>query len=207
LPIVVARKEDGATTVAGTMLVAYWAGIRVFATGGIGGVHRGHPFDESADLLELARTPVTVVCAGAKAILDLPLTMEVLETQGVPVIGYQTDELPAFYSRSSGLPVEVRVDTPAEVVNIMRAREALGLQMGILVTVPVPKEEEWPAAEAQEVINKAVADAEAERITGKAITPYLLERVNILSGERSKKANIALLLNNARVGAQIACTL
>lgn len=204
LPIVVARKEDGATTVAGTMIVAHWAGIRVFGTGGIGGVHRGHPFDESADLMELARTPVTVVCAGAKAILDLPLTVEVLETNGVPIIGYQTDELPAFYSRQSGLPVDLRVDMPQEVADIIRAREALGLLGGTLVTVPVPAEDEWPAAEAHMVINQALADAEAEGVSGKAVTPYLLERVSVLSGERSKKANVALLLNNARVAAQIA---
>jgi pseudouridine-5'-phosphate glycosidase len=204
LPIAVARKEDGSTTVAGTMIVAHKVGIRVFATGGIGGVHRGQIFDESADLLELGRTPVTVVCAGAKAILDLPLTLEVLETRGVPVIGYQTDELPAFYSRQSGLPVDLQVDSPAEVAGIIRAREALGLNMGLLVTVPIPIEDEWPAEQAQKVIGQALADAENEGITGKALTPYLLQRISELSGDRSKKANIALLLNNARVAAQIA---
>lgn len=203
-PIVVARREDGATTVAGTMMVAHWAGIRVFATGGIGGVHRGQPFDESADLLELGRTPVTVVCAGAKAILDLPLTLEVLETQGVPVIGYQTDEFPAFYSRSSGLSLELRVETPPEIAAIIKARDQMGLSVGVLVTVPVPAEAEWPAAEAQVVIDRALRDAAAEHITGKAVTPYLLQRVSDLSSERSKKANIALLLNNARLAAQIA---
>ena len=207
LPIVVARREDGATTVAGTMMVAHWAGIQVFATGGIGGVHRGHPFDESADLLELGRTPVTVVCAGAKAILDLPLTLEVLETQGVPVIGYQTHEFPAFYSRCSGLPVDLRVDNPQEVADIIHAREAMGLRGGLLVTVPVPVADEWPAEEAQTVINQALMDAEQAGISGKAVTPYLLSRVSELSGERSKKANIALLLNNARLAAQIARTL
>ena len=204
LPLAVARRENGATTVAGTMIIAHWAGIRVFGTGGIGGVHRGHPFDESADLVELARTPVTVVCAGAKAILDLPLTLESLETKGVPIIGYQTDELPAFYSRQSGLPVDVRVDAPQEVVAIIRAREEMGLGGGMLVTVPVPAEAEWPAAEAQAIINQALADADQEGIRGKALTPYLLQRVSDLSGERSKKANIALLLNNARVAAHIA---
>ena len=207
LPIVVAQREDGATTVAGTMIVAHWAGIQVFATGGIGGVHRGQPFDESADLIELARTPVTVVCAGAKAILDLPLTLEVLETQGVPVIGYQTNELPAFYSRSSGLPLDLRVETLQEVVDIIRAREQLALGGGMLVTVPVPAADEWPAEEAQIIINQALADAEMAGVSGKAVTPYLLERVSNLSGERSKKANIALLLNNARVAAQIALAL
>jgi pseudouridine-5'-phosphate glycosidase len=207
LAIAVARKEDGATTVAGTMIVAHWAGIQVFGTGGIGGVHRGHPFDESADLIELARTPITVVCAGAKAILDLPLTLEVLETQGVPVIGYQTDELPAFYSRHSGLPVDLRVESPQEVAEIIHTHEALGLEGGILVTVPVPAEDEWPAEEAQVIINEALASAQANRITGKNVTPYLLSRVNELSGQQSKRANIALLLNNARIAAQIAQTL
>jgi pseudouridine-5'-phosphate glycosidase len=207
LPIVVARQEDGATTVAGTMIVAHWAGIRVFGTGGIGGVHRGQPFDESADLVELAQTPVTVVCAGAKAILDLPLTTEALETKGVPIIGYQTDELPAFYSRRSGLPVDLRVDTPREVADLVRTRERMGLAGGTLVTVPVPTEDEWPVEEAQQVINQALVDAEARGISGKAVTPFLLERVNILSGERSKKANIALLLNNARVAAEVALAL
>jgi pseudouridine-5'-phosphate glycosidase len=191
LPLVVARGEDGATTVAGTMIVAHLAGIRLLATGGIGGVHRSQSFDASADLLELGRTPITVVCAGAKAILDLPLTLEVLETHGVPVIGYQTNELPAFYSRQSGLPVDLRVDTPAEVAAIIHAREALGLDMGLLVTVPIPLADEWPAAE-------------RKGITGKAVTPYLLQRVSELSGERSKQANMSLLLNNARVAAQIA---
>lgn len=207
LALAVARKEDGATTVAGTMIIARWAGIQVFGTGGIGGVHRGEPFDESADLIELAQTPVTVVCAGAKAILDLPLTLEVLETQGVPVLGYQTDELPAFYSRRSGLPVDARVETPQEVAGIIRAREALQLGGGILVTVPVPLADEWPVEEAQVIINQALASARMEGISGKAVTPYLLSRVNELSGQRSKKANIALLLNNARIAAQIALAL
>jgi pseudouridine-5'-phosphate glycosidase len=204
LPIAVARREDGATTVAGTMLVAHWAGIQLFATGGIGGVHRGQPFDESADLLELGRTPVTVVCAGAKAILDLPLTLEVLETEGVTVVGYQTNEFPAFYSRRSGLPLDLRVETPQEVVQLIKARDALGLSGGILVTIPVPTQEEWPAEEAQAIIEQALRDAEKEQITGKAVTPYLLQRVSDLSGNRSKKANIALLLNNARLAGQIA---
>lgn len=204
LPLVVARAEDGATTVAGTMIVAHWAGIQVFGTGGIGGVHRDHPFDESADLLELANTPVTVVCAGAKAILDLPLTLEVLETHGVPVIGYQTDELPAFYYRRSGLPVDVRVDTVVEIAQIIRVRQAMGLQGGTLVTVPLPEVDEWPAEEARTVIEQAVQEAKQLGITGKNVTPFLLDRVNDLSGQRSKQANIALLLNNVRVAAQIA---
>jgi pseudouridylate synthase len=204
LPIAIARQEDGSTTVAGTMIVAQRAGIQVFATGGIGGVHRGQSLDESADLMELGRTPVTVVCAGAKAILDLPATLEVLETQGVPVIGYQTHDFPAFYSRSSGLPVDLRVETPEEIADIIRARKELDLNMGMLVTAPIPAEDEWPAAEAQVVIDQAIANAEQQGITGKAVTPYLLQRVSDLSGERSKKANIALLLNNARLGAQVA---
>ena len=158
-------------------------------------------------MIELSRTPLTVVCAGAKAILDIPLTLEVLETRGVPVIGYQTDQVPAFYSRTSGLPVDLRVETPGEIVQIAQARAALGLQMGMLVMAPVPAAAEWPAAEAQVVIDQALAEAEAEHIKGKAITPFLLDRVSTLSGERSKKANIALLLNNARVAGQIALAL
>lgn len=204
IPIAVAHREDGATTVAATMIVAHCAGIKIFATGGIGGVHRGQPFDESADLMELARTPVTVVCAGAKAILDLPLTLEVLETRGVPVLGYQTDELPAFYSRGSGLPLDVRVDTPHEVAQIIKVCEQMETKGGMLVTVPVPSQNEWPAEEAQRIIDQAIVDAVRNGIAGKAVTPYLLERVSDLSGAQSKKANMALLLNNARVAAQIA---
>jgi pseudouridine-5'-phosphate glycosidase len=207
LPIAVGRGEDGATTVAGTMIVAHMAGIRVFATGGIGGVHQGHPFDVSADLLELGRTPVTVVCTGAKAILDLPLTLEVLETQGVPVIGYGTEEFPAFYTRSSGLPIDVRCDTPQEVAAIVRTREDLNLTGGTLVAVPVPSEDELPAAEAEAAIATALAEAEAQGITGKAVTPFLLARVSELTGEASLRANVALLLNNARVAAAIALAL
>jgi pseudouridine-5'-phosphate glycosidase len=207
LPIAVGRGEDGATTVAGTMIVAHMAGIRVFATGGIGGVHRGHPFDVSADLLELGRTPVTVVCAGAKAILDLPLTLEVLETQGVPVIGYRTEEFPAFYTRSSGLPIDVRCDTPQEVAAVVRARDDLNLRGGTLVTVPVPPEDELSAAEAEVAIATALAEAEAQEIKGKAVTPFLLARVSELTGEASLRANVALLLNNARVASAIAVAL
>jgi pseudouridine-5'-phosphate glycosidase len=207
LPVAVGRGEDGATTVAGTMIVAHRAGIRVFATGGIGGVHRGHPFDVSADLLELGRTPVTVVCAGAKAILDLPLTLEVLETQGVPVIGYGTEEFPAFYTHSSGLPVDVRCDTPQQVAAVVRARDELNLLGGTLVTVPVPAEDELSAAEAEVAIATALAEAEAQGIKGKAVTPFLLARVSELTGEASLRANMALLLNNARVASAIAVAL
>ena len=207
LPIVVGRGEDGATTVAGTMIVAHMAGIRVFATGGIGGVHRSHPFDVSADLLELGHTPVVVVCAGAKAILDLPLTLEVLETHGVPVIGYATDEFPAFYSRSSNLPVDVRCDTPEEVGAIVRARDALNLPGGTLVTIPIPPDDELPTGQAEDAIATALAEAEAQGITGKAVTPFLLARVSELTGEASLRANVALLLNNARVAVGIAAAL
>lgn len=207
LPIVVGRGEDGATTVAGTIYVAHMAGIRVFATGGIGGVHRSHPFDVSADLLELGRTPVTVVCAGVKAILDLPLTLEALETQGVPVIGYGADEFPAFYTRSSGLPVDVRCDTPEEVAAIVRARDALTLPGGTLVTVPVPSSDELPAAEAEAAIAAALAEAEVQGVKGKAVTPFLLARVSELTGEASLRANVALLLNNARVASAVAVAL
>ena len=204
LPIVCGLGRHGATTVAGTMIVAHLAGIEVFATGGIGGVHRGHPLDVSADLIELGRTPVTVVCAGAKSILDLPLTLEVLETQGVPVIGYGTDEFPAFFSRTSKLPVDVGVDSPAEVASLILARNRLGLSQGILVTVPVPEADELPANEAEEAIAEAILEAEKQGISGKELTPFVLSRVLAITEGRSRQANIALLLNNARVAARIA---
>lgn len=204
LPVVVGLRQHGATTVAGTMIVAHMAGIEVFATGGIGGVHRGHPEDVSADLIELGRTPITVVCAGAKSILDLPLTLEVLETQGVPVLGYGTDTLPAFYSRSSGLPVDQRVDTPEQVAAIVAARRKLGLQHGTLVTVPVPEEDALPADEAERAIAEATRLADEAGIHGKAVTPFVLAKVLELTGGRSQRANIAALVNNARVAAQIA---
>jgi len=207
LPIVVARGEDGATTVAGTMLIAHMAGIRVFATGGIGGVHRGHPFDVSADLSELGRTPVAVVCAGAKSILDIPLTLEVLETHGVPVIGYGTNEFPSFYSRSSGLPVDVRCDTVSEIAAILRERDRLEMQTGSLVVVPIPEKDELPAGVAEKAVAQALAEADAQGIQGKRVTPFLLQRVSELTGDRSRTANIALLENNARVAAEIACAL
>ncbi len=204
LPIVVGLGLHGATTVAGTMIVAHMAGIEVFATGGIGGVHRGHPEDVSADLIELGRTPITVVCAGAKSILDLPLTLEVLETQGVPVLGYGTDTLPAFYSRSSGLPVDQRVDTPEQVAAIVAARRELGLQHGTLVTVPVPEEDALPIDEAERAIAEATRLADEAGIHGKAVTPFVLAKVLELTDGRSQRANIAALINNARVAAQIA---
>ena len=207
LSVVVGLGGHGATTVAGTMIVAHSAGIEVFATGGVGGVHRGHPEDVSADLIELGRTPVTVVCAGAKSILDLPLTLEVLETQGVPVLGYGTDTLPAFYSRSSGLPVDQRVDTPQQVAAIVAARRRLGLGHGTLVTVPVPEADALPLEEAERAIAEATRQAEQAGVHGKALTPFVLGKVLELTGGRSQRANIAALVNNARVGAQIAVAL
>ena len=207
LPIAIARGEDGATTVAGTMIVAHLAGIRVFATGGIGGVHRGAPFDVSADLLELGRTPVAVVCSGAKSILDLPLTLEVLETQGVPVIGLGTDTLPAFYARSSGLPIDVRVESPAEAAQIIAAAQRLGAEHGLLVTVPVPEKDALPPEEIEAAIRHATDEALAKKIHGKAVTPFVLARVAELTGGASRRANIALLINNARVAGQIAVAL
>jgi pseudouridine-5'-phosphate glycosidase len=207
LPIVVARRLDGATTVATTAWAAHRAGIRVFATGGIGGVHRGHPFDVSADLPELAQTPVIVVCAGAKAILDLPLTLEWLETHGVTVIGYGTDRFPAFYNRDSGLGVDVRADTPQEVAALYRAQRDLGLPAGLLVTAPVPAEYELPADQMEAAIAQALGEAEAQGVKGKALTPFLLSRISEITGEASLRANLALLENNARIAADIAVAL
>ena len=206
LPVVVARKLDGATTVATTMWIAHRFGIQVFATGGIGGIHRsasGASYDISADLQELAQTSVIVVCAGAKSILDLPATLEYLETFGVTVVGYGTDEFPAFYSRSSGLRVDARCDTPQEVVDIWRAKQELGLPGGLLVTVPVPIEDEIPAQEIAPIIEAAIVEADAQGLRSAQVTPFLLTRISELSGERSLNANLALLKNNAKVAAQI----
>ena len=204
LPAVLARGRTGGTTVAATMHLAHRAGVQVFATGGIGGVHRGHPDDVSADLPALASIPMVVVCAGAKAILDLPRTLERLETLGVPVVGYGTDTFPAFTSRSSGLPVSARADTPEEVAAMARARDRLGLRAALLVCVPIPEEAEWPWEEAQAEIEEAVAEAEAQGVQGKDLTPFLLARLAERTGGRSLAANEALLLNNARVAARIA---
>jgi pseudouridine-5'-phosphate glycosidase len=204
LPIVAAQKGDGATTVAATMWIAAQAGIKVFATGGIGGVHRGQPFDVSADLPELVQTPVVVVCAGAKAILDLPLTLEWLETHGVPVLGFGTDTFPAFYSRSSGLPVDARVDSALEAAAIIRSKFELGLAGGLLIGVPVPDEFSIPNDQIEPAIAQALKLAQDANIRGKAMTPFLLEHVSDLTGGESQQANIALLQNNARVAAQIA---
>jgi pseudouridine-5'-phosphate glycosidase len=204
LPVVVAKELDGATTVAGTMYLAQRVGIDVLATGGIGGVHRQHPFDISADLQELARTPVAVVCSGAKAILDLPGTLERLETYGVPVFGYGSDRFPAFYSRDSGLPVSARVDTPEETAHIIQIRRGLGVEGGVLVVVPIPREEEIPHPVIEEAIAQALVRAEEDAITGQAVTPFLLTRVAELTKGLSVRANIALLRNNAIIAARLA---
>lgn len=204
LPSVVANKGHGSTTVAATMILADLAGIQFFATGGIGGVHRGHNFDVSADLMELGKTPTTVVCSGAKAILDIPNTLEVLETQGVPVLGYKCDKLPLFYSRESEFEVNQRVDSPNEIAQIVHAKHQLGLKNGTLVTVPVPAGEEVPAEEIQSIIDTAVEEADNKGITGAKITPWLLSRIAELSSNQSMKANIALLKNNGRVAGLIA---
>lgn len=204
IPIAVARRWDGATTVASTIWIAHRAGIKVFATGGIGGVHRGSLPDISADLPELARTPIIVVCSGAKIVLDLPATREWLETHAVTVVGYGCDELPAFYSRGSGLPVDVRADAPAEVVDIFRAKNALGIQSALLVVVPVPARSEVPEEELQPVLTTALEDAEWKGITGPALTPFLLSQMAERSGGATLRANIGLLENNARVAAEIA---
>ena len=201
-----ARGEDGATTVTTTMMIAHMAGIRFFATGGIGGVHRGAEttMDISADLEELANTPVTVICAGAKAILDLGLTLEYLETHGVPVIGYGTKELPAFYSRHSGLEVDYRVDSPEEIAAIFLAQQRMGLKGGMLVTNPIPEQYAMDDAVINAAIDQAVAESVEKGIKGKQITPFLLARVAELTGGASLESNIQLVYNNARLAAAIA---
>ena len=206
LPVLVARGEDGATTVTTTMIIAALAGIKVFATGGIGGVHRGAEttMDISADLEELARTPVMVICAGAKSILDLGLTLEYLETKGVPVIGYGTEELPAFYTRKSGFKVDYRVDTPEELAAIFKAKQELGLVGGMLVTNPIPEEYSMDAVRINKAIDEAVADAKRLGIHGKETTPYLLARIKDITGGDSLASNIQLVLNNAKLAAKTA---
>jgi pseudouridine-5'-phosphate glycosidase len=204
LSIATASGWNGATTVASTMWIAHRAGIKVFATGGIGGVHRGSLPDVSADLPELARTPMIVVCSGAKIVLDLPATREWLETNSIPVVGYGCEELPGFYSRSSGLPVDVRCDSPEEVAKIFRTHVELGLQTAVLVTVPVPPEAEVENSLLQKVLENSLAAAERESITGRDLTPFLLARMSEHSQGATLSANIALLENNARVAAQIA---
>jgi pseudouridylate synthase len=209
LPVLLATRRDGATTVASTMRVAAMAGIRVFATGGIGGVHRGAETtgDISADLTEFTRSPVAVVSAGAKAILDLPRTLEMLETLSVPVIGYGCDEFPSFYSRSSGLRLQARADTAAELANILAARWRLDAQGGILVANPIPAVDEMSAAVIEEKIRDALSHAQIGGVTGKEVTPYLLSRIRILTEGASQRANVALVLNNARLAAEIAVAL
>jgi pseudouridylate synthase len=206
LPVLIAQRRDGATTVAATMRIAALAGIRVFATGGIGGVHRGAELtgDVSADLTELAQSPVAVISAGAKAILDLPRTLEMLETLSVPVIGYRCDTFPAFFSRDSGLPIPARADTAAEIADMLRARWRLSPKGGVLIANPIAVADEIPAREIDAVIATAVADAAQRGISGKRVTPFLLARVRELTGGASQRANVALVLNNARLAAQIA---
>lgn len=209
IPVLVARGADGATTVTTTMMIAAMAGIRVFATGGIGGVHRGAEttMDISADLEELAQTPVVVVCAGAKAILDLGLTLEYLETKGVTVVGYGTEELPAFYSRKSGFGVDYRMDTPEEIAKAFHVKQELGLCGGMLVTNPIPEEYSMPEDVINSVIDTAVAECAAQGVHGKETTPFLLKRVKELTGGESLESNIQLVYNNARLAAKTAAAL
>ena len=208
LPVLIARGEDGATTVTTTMIIAAMAGIKVFATGGIGGVHRGAEttMDISADLEELAMTPVMVICAGAKSILDLGLTLEYLETKGVPVIGYGTDELPAFYTRTSGFKVDYRINTPQELADAFRAKLDMGLAGGMLVTNPIPEEYSLDPDYINAAIDRAVKKSVQLGIKGKATTPFLLAEIKDITGGNSLDANIQLVLNNARLAARtVAC--
>jgi pseudouridine-5'-phosphate glycosidase len=209
LPVLVARRVDGATTVAATMIIAALAGIRVFATGGIGGVHRGaaRTMDISADLQELARTDVAVVCAGAKSILDLCLTLEYLETMGVPVLGFQTSELPAFYTRTSGLLVDYRMESPAEVAEVLHTKWQLGLRGGAVIANPIPEAFAMPREEMERVIGQAIEEAGQQGVTGKALTPFLLSRIEQLTRGDSLQANIELVLNNARLAGAVSVAL
>ena len=209
IPVLVARGEDGATTVAATMILANLAGVSVFATGGIGGVHRGAEttMDISADLEELASTPVMVICAGAKSILDLGLTLEYLETHGVSVLGYQTEELPAFFTRKSGFKVDYRMDTPKELAAAFKAKNDLGLRGGMGVANPIPEEYAMDAAYTSKSIAEAIDEANAKGIKGKDTTPFLLDKLEKITGGSSLKANIQLVYNNAKVATQIACEL
>ncbi len=204
LPVATAQQLDGATTVAATMHLAHRHGIGVMATGGIGGVHRGARFDVSADLDALARLPMTVVCSGAKAILDLPTTREVLETRGVTVAGYQTDEMPAFYSRSSGLPVDARCETPEDVAALVQARRRLDLSGAVLVTVPVPEDAALPREAVEPAIAQALDEAETLNLRSAEVTPFLLSRLRDLAGDDALWANVALLENNAHIAGLIA---
>ena len=202
-----AKKMNGGTTVAGTLTALSIAGIKVFATGGIGGVHRNAPFDVSADIPTLADSPVLVVCAGAKSILDLPATLEKLETFSVPVVGYQTSLFPAFYSHSSGMPVPVSVEDPDEVAVLVRAHWDMGVNSAVLLVVPPPLEDALPERQMKKAVDQALKEAERSKIIGQEVTPYLLKRVSEITGKDSLKANLGLLLNNARVAAQVAVRL
>lgn len=206
LAYAIAHRADGATTVAATLVCAALAGIEVFATGGIGGVHRGsaETMDVSGDLDAIAHAPVAVVCAGAKAILDLPKTLEALETRGIPVVGYRTDEFPAFWSASSGLRLALRLDTAQELAALVRAQREIAPSTGIVIANPIAAQDEIPAKEMDAFINAAIAEAAAARIGGKALTPWLLERLQVLTSNRSLRANVALVLSNARLAAEIA---
>lgn len=209
IPMLVAKRQDGATTVAATMIIAAMAGIQVFATGGIGGVHRGAEttMDISADLTELANTPVAVVCAGAKSILDLGLTLEYLETQGVPVVGYQTDCLPAFYTRTSPYPVGFRLDSPEEIADAIRSERELGYKGGMLITNPIPEAYSMPEGVINAAIDQALRESREQHIVGKAVTPFLLARIKDLTGGDSLDSNIQLVYNNVRLAAKIAAAL
>lgn len=206
IPMAIARGFDGATTVATTMIIAHMAGVSIFATGGIGGVHRGaqETMDISADLEELANTPVMVVCAGAKAILDIPLTLEYLETKGVPILGYQTDKLPAFYTRESEFKVDYRVDSPEEAARAFEAQRGAGLHTGMLMANPIPEKFSMDEDIINKAINEAVKEAEEKGIKGKESTPFLLSKVKDITGGSSLDANIELVFNNAKLAAQIA---
>jgi pseudouridylate synthase len=204
LAVAVARGLNGATTVASTIWIANRAGIQIFSTGGIGGVHRGSLPDVSADLPELARTPMIVVCSGAKIVLDLPATREWLETNAVTVVGYGCDEMPAFYARRSGLPVDVRCDSPEAVARLFRTQRDLGIETALLITVPVPQTAEVPEALLNKILDESLGNADRSKVTGRDLTPFLLARMAELSSGATLRANIALLENNARVAAQIA---
>lgn len=207
LPVIFAEKSWGATTVATTMILAADAGVEFFVTGGIGGVHRGaeSTFDISADLEELGRTNVTVICAGAKAILDLPKTLEVLETKGVPVLGFKTSELPAFYTRTSGLKVDYEIKDYADAARIVKAKREFGLNGGVLITNPIPEEYSYDPEEINKVINEAIVEMDKKGIKGKECTPFLLAKIAEMTGGKSLEANIQLVFNNAAVGTEIAC--
>jgi pseudouridine-5'-phosphate glycosidase len=209
LAMAVSSKSDGSTTVAATMIIAALAGIKVFATGGIGGVHQGaeNTFDISADLQELSRTAITVICAGAKAILDLPKTLEVLETLGVPVLAYRQEELPAFWSRNSGLKAPLRADTVKDIVAFMQARQALSITGGVLIANPVPDEHEIPREEMDILINRAIKESHEAGVTGKLVTPWLLSRIVELSEGKSLITNQALITNNAKLAGELAASL